>query len=169
MDYGYRECDQLGGHDPYSASKAAAELAIASWCSSFCGEAPHQTPYLNRTARSGNVIGGGDWAKDRILPDAMRAIPNESPILVRNPNATRPWQHVGTLSGYLILAESLTQEGDLSNSYNFGPTLDSNRSVLDLVEKIFTFWPGTLQDCSSIIASRSRTFASTYRQSIQST
>jgi CDP-glucose 4,6-dehydratase len=94
-NYGYRENDRLGGHDPYSASKAAAELAIACWRSSFCGTAPHQTPYLRiATARAGNVIGGGDWAADRIVPDAMRALAARQPIPVRNPAATRPWQHV---------------------------------------------------------------------------
>ena len=91
-DYGYREDDRLGGYDPYSASKAAAELAIASWRSSFCGLGPHQTPYLSiATARAGNVIGGGDWANDRIVPDVMRALDQGNPILVRSPQATRPW------------------------------------------------------------------------------
>ena len=101
--YGYRENDRLGGHDPYSASKAAAELAIASWRSSFCGFDKHQTPYLAiATARAGNVIGGGDWACDRIIPDAVRAIATGRTIEVRNPSATRPWQHVlEPLSGYL--------------------------------------------------------------------
>ena len=93
-DYGYREDDRLGGHDPYSASKAAAELAIASWRSSFCGYAPHQSPYLSiATARAGNVIGGGDWSEDRIVPDVMRSLAAGLPV-VRNPAASRPWQHV---------------------------------------------------------------------------
>jgi CDP-glucose 4,6-dehydratase len=94
-DYGYRENDRLGGHDPYSASKAAAELAIASWRHSFCGPAAHQTPHLAiATARAGNVIGGGDWAEDRIVPDAMRYLGAGEAIQVRNPGATRPWQHM---------------------------------------------------------------------------
>ena len=104
--YGYRELDRLGGHDPYSASKAGAEIAIASWRSSFCGSAFHQTSHLRiATARAGNVIGGGDWAADRIVPDVMRALACGEPVAVRNPNATRPWQHVlEPLSGYLRLA-----------------------------------------------------------------
>ena len=94
-EYGYRECDELGGHDPYSASKAAAELAIASWRNSFCGEKKHQNSHIKiATARAGNVIGGGDWADDRIVPDAMRALAIGEKIDVRNPKATRPWQHV---------------------------------------------------------------------------
>ena len=89
--YGYRESDRLGGHDPYSASKAAAEIAITSWRASFCGTASHQTPHLRiATARAGNVIGGGDWAMDRIVPDAMRALAAGELIFVRNPSATRP-------------------------------------------------------------------------------
>jgi CDP-glucose 4,6-dehydratase len=93
--YGYRENDPLGGHDPYSSSKAAAELAIASWRASFCGSLPHQSPHLRiASARAGNVIGGGDWAEDRIVPDVMRALGGGQPIGVRNPVATRPWQHV---------------------------------------------------------------------------
>ena len=92
-DYGYRESDKLGGHDPYSASKAAAELAISSWRASFCGRGKNQTPYLAvATARAGNVIGGGDWAADRIVPDAMRALSRGEAIEVRNPLATRPWR-----------------------------------------------------------------------------
>ena len=110
--YGYRETDRLGGHDPYSASKAAAEIAISSWRSSFCGNASHQTPYLRiATARAGNVIGGGDWAKDRIIPDAIQALEHGSPVPVRNPGSTRPWQHVlEPLAGYLRLAEVLTSD-----------------------------------------------------------
>ncbi len=109
--YGYREPDRLGGHDPYSASKAGAEIAIASWRSSFCGQGVHQTPYLRiATARAGNVIGGGDWAADRIVPDAIRSLARGEPIPVRNPAATRPWQHViEPLAGYLRLAEALAQ------------------------------------------------------------
>ena len=130
--YGYREPDRLGGHDPYSASKAAAELAIASWRASFCGTAPHQTPLLRiATARAGNVIGGGYWAADRIVPDAMRALAAAEPIAVRNPAATRPWQHVlEPLGGYLRLAEELATDPDAPcEPFNFGPQLESNRPV----------------------------------------
>lgn len=147
-EYGYRETDRLGGHDPYSASKAAAELAIQSWRSSFCGSAPHQTPFLRiATARAGNVIGGGDWASDRIVPDAMRALGENQPIRVRNPNATRPWQHVlEPLSGYLMLAQQLlSAHSPPCESFNFGPLVSSNRSVLELVEAMLRQWPGIWQ------------------------
>ena len=153
-DYGYRESDRLGGHDPYSASKAAAELAIASWRASFCGRGKHQTPYLAiATARAGNVIGGGDWASDRIVPDAMRALAAGETIEVRNPLATRPWQHVlEPLSGYLLLAEHLAREAGLENRYtgafNFGPNLEANRTVQDLIEEIIKHWGGSWQDLS---------------------
>ena len=148
-NYGYREDDRLGGHDPYSASKAAAELAISSWRSSFCGKASHQTPYLSiATARAGNVIGGGDWAEDRIVPDAMRSLATRKAIAVRRPNATRPWQHViEPLYGYMRLAESLLPDTDPPcESFNFGPTLDSNRTVSELVKAILEHWPGQWVD-----------------------
>ena len=143
--YGYREPDQLGGHDPYSASKAAAEIAIASWRSSFCGLGGHQTPHLRiATARAGNVIGGGDWAADRIVPDAMRALAAGEPIGVRNPLATRPWQHVlEPLGGYLRLAEALALEQEApTEAFNFGPALTSNRSVQELVSTMLIHWSG---------------------------
>ena len=149
--YGYREPDRLGGHDPYSASKAAAEIAIASWRSSFCGTAPHQTPHLRiATARAGNVIGGGDWAADRIVPDAMRALAAGEPIAVRNPSATRPWQHViEPLGGYLRLAEALATDAvPPSEAFNFGPQLESNRPVRDLVHTMLQHWPGEWLDQS---------------------
>jgi CDP-glucose 4,6-dehydratase len=149
--YGYREEDRLGGHDPYSASKAAAELAIASWRSSFCGSGPHQTPHLAiATARAGNVIGGGDWAEDRVLPDAMRALATGEPIPVRQPEATRPWQHVlEPLGGYLLLAEQLaTHGGPFASAFNFGPALEANRPVQELVEAALQHWPGDWQDIS---------------------
>jgi CDP-glucose 4,6-dehydratase len=150
-DYGYREDDRLGGHDPYSASKAAAELAIASWRASFCGSGAHQTPYLAiATARSGNVIGGGDWAEDRILPDAMRSLAAGEAILVRRPKATRPWQHVlDPLGGYLLLAEKLATAGQAyASAFNFGPAVEANRSVRELVETALAHWPGSWRDFS---------------------
>jgi len=149
--YGYREPDRLGGYDPYSASKAAAEIAIASWRASFCGTAPHQTPHLRiSTARAGNVIGGGDWAADRIVPDAMRALAQGEPIAVRNPAATRPWQHVlEPLGGYLRLAEALlTDPEPPCEAFNFGPQLESNRLVRELIETILSHWPGQWIDQS---------------------
>lgn len=144
-EWGYREDDQLGGHDPYSASKAAMELMAASWRASFCGIASHQTPHLAlATARAGNVIGGGDWAVDRILPDAMRACAAGEPISVRNPLATRSWQHVlEPLAGYLQLAQKLHAEPlRYSESYNFGPAAAANRTVQELVENLLLHWPG---------------------------
>jgi CDP-glucose 4,6-dehydratase len=149
--YGYREPDPLGGHDPYSASKAGAEIAIASWRASFCGTAPHQTPHLQiASARAGNVIGGGDWAPDRIVPDAMRALVAGEAIKVRNASATRPWQHVlEPLSGYLRLAEALaTSLAPPCEAFNFGPPLASNRSVQELVGSILEHWPGRWIDQS---------------------
>jgi CDP-glucose 4,6-dehydratase len=143
--HGYRETDRLGGHDPYSASKAGAELAVQSWRASFCGSGPHQTPHLRiATARAGNVIGGGDWAADRIVPDAMRALAAQQPVVVRNSGATRPWQHVlEPLSGYLLLAEKLlTAATPPCEAFNFGPPLSSNRPVQELVETMLTHWPG---------------------------
>lgn len=154
--YGYRESDPLGGHDPYSSSKAAAEVAIASWRNSFF--ASPQSPVGIASARAGNVIGGGDWAEDRIVPDAMRALSCQQPIAVRNPCATRPWQHVlEPLSGYLRLAQRLYEAlnnrtaalSELSSAFNFGPTLVSNRPVCDLVDAILQHWPGTWVDHSS--------------------
>jgi CDP-glucose 4,6-dehydratase len=148
--YGYRETDPLGGHDPYSSSKAAAELAIASWRASFCGTQSHQSPHLRiASARAGNVIGGGDWAEDRIVPDAMKALGQGVPIGVRNPAATRPWQHVlEPLGGYLLLAERLTASAELADAFNFGPQLESNRSVRELVAEALRHWPGRWEDQS---------------------
>lgn len=151
--HGYREPDRLGGRDPYSASKAAAELAIASWRASFCGSAAHQTPHLRiASARAGNVIGGGDWAAERIVPDAMRALAAGQPIPLRNPNATRPWQHVlEPLGGYLRLAQALVLDSEPPcEAFNFGPTLDSNRPVRELVDTILSHWPGAWVDQSDL-------------------
>lgn len=150
-NYGYREPDRLGGHDPYSASKAAAEIAIASWRASFCGIASHQTSHLRiATARAGNVIGGGDWAEDRIVPDVIRALEGGDPIAVRNQTATRPWQHVlEPLGGYLRLAEALATDPDPPcEAFNFGPHIDSNRPVRDLVASMLSHWPGEWFDQS---------------------
>ena len=155
-EYGYRENDALGGHDPYSSSKAAAELAIASWRRSFFE--PSQSGVVIASARAGNVIGGGDWAEDRIVPDAMRALARQQPIPVRNPHATRPWQHVlEPLGGYLKLAQRLYKqltEADtapsqpLCGAFNFGPALTSNRLVRELVEQVLSHWPGEWLDQS---------------------
>jgi CDP-glucose 4,6-dehydratase len=141
---GYREDDPLGGHDPYSSSKAAAELAVASWRKSFF--APDH-PVRIASARAGNVIGGGDWAEDRIVPDSIRALARGEPIRVRNPDATRPWQHVlEPSSGYLALAAAMRRNPDdrrLASAFNVGPGLDSAQSVGQLVEAALEHWPGT--------------------------
>ena len=108
--WGYRENDLLGGHDPYSASKAAAEIVFAAYARSYFASRPELGA---ATTRAGNVIGGGDWAADRIVPDCIRAIETDTPIQLRNPHATRPWQHVlEPLSGYLLLAARLRDEPD---------------------------------------------------------
>ena len=151
--YGYREQDELGGYDPYSASKAACEMAIDSWRLSYCEPKNNEETLLRiASARSGNVIGGGDWSKDRIIPDVIRALNKNTEIILRNPNSTRPWQHVlDPLSGYILLAEKLykySQENnnDLKNkfatSYNFGPSIESNKKVIELVEEISKYWSG---------------------------
>ena len=150
--YGYREEDPLGGYDPYSSSKAAAEIAIASWRRSFF----QGHPVRIASARAGNAIGGGDWAKDRILPDCIRALAQSKPIRVRNKAATRPWQHVlEPLSGYLWLAAVLSQpslrpyDSDLfASAFNFGPGLDSNHTVSEMVTEVLKHWPGQWEDHS---------------------
>jgi CDP-glucose 4,6-dehydratase len=150
--YGYREDDSLGGRDPYSASKAAAEIATAAWRSSFFGKSPVRIA----SGRAGNVIGGGDWARDRIVPDCIRALSAGRPIPVRNRLATRPWQHVlEPLAGYLWLAASLAaasaqrdDDASLESGFNFGPDSDSNRNVGELVGRVLQHWPGDWADAS---------------------
>lgn len=145
--HAYREEDPLGGYDPYSSSKAAAEIAIAAYRRSFF----QSHPVKIASARAGNVIGGGDWALDRIVPDSIRALQRREPILVRNKRSTRPWQHVlEPLSGYLSLGAQLTKRDadQLCSAFNFGPALTSNRSVSDLVEEFLKYWPGKWIDRS---------------------
>ena len=141
--HAYVEDDSLGGHDPYSASKAAAEIVIASYRASFF---PHQGPVRVASVRAGNVIGGGDWAEDRLVPDCIRALRKGEVIRVRNPESTRPWQHVlEPLSGYLVLAAALAAEQAepaLASAFNFGPCADANRPVRDLVAALLHHWPG---------------------------
>jgi CDP-glucose 4,6-dehydratase len=137
----YRETDGLGGHDPYSASKAASELAIASWRRSFLAAAGVRIA----SARAGNVIGAGDWAPHRIVPDLARALFAKKPLAVRNPRAIRPWQHVlEPLRGYLLLAERLSDPANrgLEDCFNFGPAAEADRTVRDLVEHALAAWPG---------------------------
>jgi len=149
---GYRETDPLGGHDPYSASKAAAEIVIGSYRRSFFANGKVKIA----SARAGNVIGGGDWATDRIVPDCIRALGEGRPVPVRNKTATRPWQHVlEPLSGYLWLAAALSQpklvRHDLNRfdpTFNFGPNTSSSRTVAELVQEVLRHWPGSWKDLS---------------------
>lgn len=165
-DRAYRETDPLGGHDPYSASKAAAEVAIAAYRDSFflVGKSPARIAIAS--ARAGNVIGGGDWAIDRIVPDCIRALQRSEPIRVRNYSSTRPWQHVlEPLSGYLVLGQKLwdkISEGNteqtglrqLASAFNFGPMPGSARTVRDLVTEVLRYWPGKWLDQAEPAAPR---------------
>jgi CDP-glucose 4,6-dehydratase len=129
--HAYAEDDPLGGHDPYSASKAAAEIIVASYRDSYFS--PRNIGLA--TARAGNVIGGGDWAQDRLIPDAIRAWSTKSCLDIRRPEAIRPWQHVlEPLHAYLILAQSLYADPSISGAFNFGPNTNEAASVLNVIE-----------------------------------
>lgn len=137
--WGYRENDALGGYDPYSSSKACCEILISSWRNSFLN--PNQ--YTNHkksiaSARAGNVIGGGDFTKDRIVPDSIRALEENKKIKIRNPKSTRPWQHVlEPLFGYMVLAKKMYDNPlDYSEGWNFGPNINSVIDVKSLTEKL---------------------------------
>jgi CDP-glucose 4,6-dehydratase len=149
-EFAYRENDPLGGHDVYSMSKAATELVAQSWNKSFFAPNPKLGPVV--TVRAGNVIGGGDYAADRIVPDCVRALAEKKPILVRNPKAVRPWQHVlECLSGYLWLGARISKEGKnskLCTPFNFGPEPSARQPVKRLVEEILKSWPGGWADGS---------------------
>lgn len=136
--WGYREEEPMGGHDPYSSSKGCAELVSSAYRKSFF----HETGIAMATARAGNVIGGGDWAEDRLLPDIFRSLDNNRPILIRNPNAVRPWQHVlEPLSGYLLLAERLYADGQSeAEGWNFGPRDEDAQTVRWIVERLCEAW-----------------------------
>ena len=154
--HAYREEDAMGGYDPYSASKGAAEVAIAAYRRSYFSRP--SSPVLLASTRAGNVIGGGDWAQDRIIPDCFRALAAGQAIPVRNKVATRPWQHVlEPLSGYLHLAASLYQArtgnhpfpaSTLASPFNFGPALTSNRTVAELVQELLKHTSGIWADAS---------------------
>jgi CDP-glucose 4,6-dehydratase len=142
---GYREGDPLGGHDPYSASKACAELAAASYRASFLSrETRHGRPVGLATARAGNVVGGGDWSEDRLIPDLVRAAAAGTAMQARNPQATRPWQHVlESLSGYLLLGQRLLGDPEtFSEAWNFGPLPADHLSVGQVIEIFARHWPG---------------------------
>lgn len=141
--WGYREIDRLGGHDPYSSSKGCAELVIAAYRDSYFspGAREHHDVALAST-RAGNVIGGGDWAKDRLIPDIMRAIMEGRSVVIRSPHAIRPWQHVlEPLNGYLSLAEQMWARGpELAQAWNFGPSSEDVRTVSWIVEYLTSHW-----------------------------
>lgn len=136
---GYKETDELGGRDPYSASKAAAELVFSSYFESFLAKRDN---FGGATVRAGNVIGGGDWAADRIIPDCVRALSKNQPIVLRFPNATRPWQHVlEPLSGYIQIADNLlSSPAKFNGAWNFGPAESDKYSVLDVAKQAVDIW-----------------------------
>lgn len=143
-EWGYRETDRLGGYDPYSASKACAEMALASYRSSFwnpCDYGSAHTTLLG-SVRAGNVIGGGDWSRDRLIPDIMRSCAAGEPVSIRNPRSIRPWQHVlECLSGYLMVGRRLL-EGDVSfaDAFNFGPAETDAVSVAEIADRVKHHW-----------------------------
>lgn len=136
--WGYREDEPMGGHDPYSNSKGCSELVTSSYRRSFFD----QGPTVLASARAGNVIGGGDWALDRLVPDILRAFEARQPVTIRNPHSTRPWQHVlEPLSGYLALAERLHEEGQVwAEGWNFGPHDDDAKPVQWIAERMVEAW-----------------------------
>lgn len=143
INHAYSETDRLGGHDPYSASKAACESVIASYRSSYF----IANNIALSSARAGNVIGGGDWSAERLLPDAMREWQHNRPLVLRSPEAVRPWQHVlEPLAGYLQLAERMWSQPNLGDAYNFGPGADGAASVRRVVDLARQAWPGAQVD-----------------------
>jgi CDP-glucose 4,6-dehydratase len=141
--WGYRENEPMGGYDPYSNSKGCAELATSAYRQSYFSS-PNSSNKI-ASARAGNVIGGGDWSEDRLIPDAIKAFEKNMPLMIRNPLATRPWQHVlEPLSGYLILAQALYEQGSaFASGWNFGPRDEDNRSVQEVVDLLISGWSET--------------------------
>ena len=150
--WGYREQDALGGKDPYSASKGAAEIVIKTYFHSYFNKP--DSPIRLTTVRAGNVIGGGDWALNRIVPDCFRSWNKDQAVKIRNPNSTRPWQHVlEPLSGYLRAAQVLAEQkiNIHGEPFNIGPNADQNHTVLELLQAVSKFWQsGTLKDYFSV-------------------
>lgn len=154
--WGYRENDRLGGHDPYSASKSCAELVAASYSRAFgSGPRARAQPLLIATARGGNVLGGGDWTRDRLIPDAVRATARRETLHVRNPSSSRPWQHVLDLSaGYLLLGWRLLEgRSEFAEPWNFGPSIESNLTVAALVSRMQAIWPELRVDVAAASSS----------------
>jgi CDP-glucose 4,6-dehydratase len=142
-EWGYREDEPMGGHDPYSSSKGCAELVTTAFRRSFFSD-PDGAQLAS--ARAGNVIGGGDWGEDRLVPDIMRAALAQEQVRVRNPNSIRPWQHVlNPLSGYLVLAQALWESPEHAVGWNFGPAEEDARPVGWIVERMAELWPGDLR------------------------
>ncbi len=138
-EWGYREHEPMGGHDPYSSSKGCAELVTAAYRRSFFERGETRLA----SVRAGNVIGGGDWGEDRLLPDVMRATLAGETVRIRDPSAVRPWQHVlNPLSGYLVLAQLLWERPELADGWNFGPGDEDARPVSWIVERLGELWPG---------------------------
>ena len=144
--WGYRETDALGGYDPYSSSKACAEIVTAAFRQSYFPAERHGDHGVAiATARAGNVIGGGDWSSDRLIPDLIRGFASGTPVLIRRPSAIRPWQHVlEPLRGYLLLAERLcgSQAGSCATAFNFGPAEEDARSVRWIADRMASAWGG---------------------------
>ncbi|TCG09502.1 CDP-glucose 4,6-dehydratase [Paraburkholderia steynii] len=141
--WGYKETDPMGGHDPYSSSKGCAELVTSAYRNSYFGaDRHHEHRVALASARAGNVIGGGDWALDRLIPDIIRSIKERQPVLIRNPTAIRPWQHVlEPLSGYLLLAERLYADGPaFAEGWNFGPGDTDVKTVEWIVDRFTKLW-----------------------------
>ena len=152
-DYAYRENDPLGGHDPYSASKGAAEIVIASYRNSFFTTGKENSFVSLSSARAGNIIGGGDWAEDRIVPDCIKALVKDNPIEIRNPHAIRPWQFVlDPLFGYLLLALKMKEDPEVyAEAWNFGPYHSNAVDVQSLTEKVLEEWgSGTWKGVSQL-------------------
>ncbi|MDX8394271.1 MAG: CDP-glucose 4,6-dehydratase [Mariprofundales bacterium] len=149
--WGYRECDSLGGHDPYSTSKACAELVTASYRKSFFTTTNKEKnkPLLLASARAGNVIGGGDWTDDRLIPDTMRAAAENKAVIIRNPSSKRPWQHVlEPLAGYLILGQYLLEGVEnVAEAWNFGSSAESNCTTKEVVNMMHKYWPNISGKC----------------------
>jgi CDP-glucose 4,6-dehydratase len=144
--WGYRECDPLGGYDPYSNSKACSELVTSSYRNSYFSPEQYTSHGVAiASARAGNVIGGGDWATDRLIPDCVRAVLKNEKVLIRNPNSVRPWQHVlEPLSGYLTLAQNLYENGpQYDGAWNFGPADSDVKPVEWIVKKLCSKWGGS--------------------------
>lgn len=138
--WGYRENEPMGGYDPYSNSKGCAELVTSAYRQSYFSKSDSINSVAS--ARAGNVIGGGDWSEDRLIPDAIKAFESNKPLMIRNPLATRPWQHVlEPLSGYLTLAQALYEQGSVfASGWNFGPRDEDNRSVQEVIDLLISGW-----------------------------